>query len=182
MSKSFTAFLLSCFLLPSAGAGFIDSRDQENSGKPAAVMPRLPGAMPTTQPASKGSSVAAAAPKAGESEAKRIEAPLAVETALKKDELKPLVLLPGSRLSHSIRSWLEGRSITLSWEAQGQTSGLVRDFEVESHWSSRSADLEASLAEVLPSFGLTAEILRAPGAPAGTAEMVMIRNGSAPRP
>ena len=182
MYKIFIVSLLSCFVMPGAFAGFIDSRDQGHSDKPEAAAPRLPSAMPAAPGSGRAPGVGAPAPVMDGPAVKQMDAALGGRPVVKADELKPLVLLPGSRLSHSIRDWLAGRSIKLSWEAQGKTPGLVRDFEVESQWTSRSADLEASLTEVLSPFGLTAEILRAPGAPAGTAEMVMIRNGAAPRP
>lgn len=187
MYKKILTFSLLALVASGACAGFIDAREQEPAAnRPGASAADLPSpASIAGAPASAGVSPAAPAIGGGQNAEILREAPQGgVPMAMKMRPIdhKPLVLLPGSRLSHSIRDWLGGRSIKLSWEAQGKTPGQIRDFEIESHWTSRGGELEASLTEVLSSFGLTAEILRAPGAPAGTAEMVMVRNGAAPRP
>lgn len=84
----------------------------------------------------------------------------------------PLRLLMGQRLSTTLRSWLQDRGMSLSWEAQGSMPGRMRDVSLTRDWVSSSTDLARTLAEALAPFGLSADIVQ-------SSQTVVVRNSTA---
>lgn len=182
MLSFFVSFALS------ANAGFIDARKTTEENIEAQTKPgskkildvekifAKPIAVNEAEANKIGSEVAAM-----QTEKQKIE--VSASASNKKEVIlikayDKLSLRPGMRLSHSIRDWLSERAIPLSWQAQGSANGLVRDFEIESAWSSSTNGLEQSLTEVLGPFGLEANLVRKEGFPEGGADKVIVRNAT----
>lgn len=95
-----------------------------------------------------------------------------VPTLMSEQTDEPLSLNAGQRLSTTLRSWLQDRGMSLSWEAQGSMPGRMRDVSLTRDWVSSTTDLARTLAEALAPFGLSADIVQ-------SSQTVVVRNSTA---
>jgi hypothetical protein len=67
----------------------------------------------------------------------------------------------GQRLSIALQSWLASQGVTLIWDVSAGAE-RQRDIEFISAWQSPSVDIEQTLHQLLPAFGLRAIVQDAP--------------------
>ncbi len=136
--------------------------------KPVVQPAPTPGTQPVQSSSAQVQSMAAAAKLAD----------LPSESTAAQSSL--LSIAAGQRLSVALGAWLKAQAIEMSWEAQGSLPARMRDVQMDSPWQASQADVKATLEEILPPFGLMAQIQQL-----GSSERiatVVVRNQISARP
>jgi hypothetical protein len=73
----------------------------------------------------------------------------------------PFFIDKGQRISTALDAWLAAQGVTLIWDISAG-SERIRDIEMIAPWQSTTADIEQTLSQLLPDFGLRAIVQDSP--------------------
>jgi hypothetical protein len=112
---------------------------------------------PTEAPVQKDSGTTRASARATEFPAPTKSPPQIATSAPQATEpvVERLSIQAGQRLSVALSNWLASQKIDLIWDVTA-TGDRIRDIEMIAAWRAPTDDVELTLAQLLPSFGLRA--------------------------